>query len=750
VTRSHWHRALAAAAICLSTAVLQAALPTFWQVSTEAEFLKGEVENLAVDTYGRLTLGPTTASVFDSSAPFLWTMVEAPDGAVYVGSGNEGQVHRIDAMGRSTMFFDSSELEVHALASAPGGGLYVGTSPDGKVYKVDAMGRATTLFDPPDKYIWSLAVDRMGNVFAATGDKGIVYKITPAGVGTPFYQTKATHAMSLAFDREGRLLVGTESPGRLFQLDANGKPFVLLDSAYNEIHTLRVDANGTIYAAAVSGRPTGGATTPAPAPGPTPSQPLTPTVTTEVTGFSIADSVVVSAGSTPQAPARPQGPGAGAVYRVLPDGGSDLIWESREDTPYDIAFDADGSVIVATGNQGKVYRLAGDPLRPTLIARVNAQQITTMLRDRAGRLLLSTANPGKVLQLSTARADRGTYTSEVRDAQTVATWGTIKWEARLAAGGKVEIATRSGNTRTPDETWSDWSPIYSDADGSGITSPRARYLQWRAVLSAPAGRGDAPLLTSVTAAYLPRNLRPQVTSITINPPGTVFQRPFPTGDPEIAGFEGDIPDRRFAAQTSTPAASGSPNLGRRAYQRGLLTFVWRAEDDNRDELAYDVLYRREGETTWKTLKKDLADLIVVWDTTSVPNGRYLVRVVASDAPSNSPAAALTGSLDSTTFDIDNTPPTITVTSARRVGTRMVLAFDVRDADSSVQKVDYSLDGDRWQTVYPKDGIPDSRSEQFELTLEGEMATRGVVIRAADALNNIASARGDAPAASGGR
>jgi hypothetical protein len=313
----------------------------------------------------------------------------------------------------------------------------------------------------------------------------------------------------------------------------------------------------------------------------------------------------------------------------------------------------------------------------------------------------------------------------------------------------VEIATRSGNTRTPDETWSDWSAAYSDSNGSGIVSPRARYLQWRATITA-SRTGDAPLLTSVTAAYLPRNLRPKVTSITIHPPGTVFQRPFPTGDPEIAGFEGDTPDRRFAAQTSGANAPGSPNLGRRAYQRGLLTFVWRGEDDNRDELSYDVLYRREGETTWKPLKKGLADQILVWDTTSVPNGRYMLRIVASDAPSNSPTTMLTGSMDSTTFDVDNTPPSITVTGARRDGARVILSFDVRDQDSSVQKVEYSLDGDRWQSIYPKDGIADSRAESFELPLEGEMASRGVIIRAADALNNIASARGEAPPASGRR
>ena len=115
-----------------------------------------------------------------------------------------------------------------------------------------------------------------------------------------------------------------------------------------------------------------------------------------------------------------------------------------------------------------------------------------------------------------------------------------------------------------------------------------------------AARGDSPYLTSVTAAYLPRNLRPRVTSITIHPPGTVFQRPFPV-DPEIAGFEGDLPERRAAAAQGGTASP--PSLGRRAYQKGLLTIVWRAEDDNRDDLTYDVLYRREGETSWKALKR---------------------------------------------------------------------------------------------------------------------------------------------------
>lgn len=728
-----------------AAAALRAAVPTFWQVSTEAELLRGEVENLTIDSYGRLTLGPGAAPIYDATAPFLWTVVRGGDGALYVGTGNDGLVYRIDQAGQGTVFFDADELEVHALAAAPSGGLYVATSPDGRIYHVEGPGRARVLFDPPERYIWSLAVDRSGVVFAGTGDKGVIYRISPDGAGSLFYDTRAAHVMALALDGEGRLLAGTESPGRVFRLDAGGRPFVLLESGYNEIHRIRVAADGTIYAAAVGARRGAAADSesrPAPEPAPQPAA----TVSTEVTVVAVGDAGGSGAAS-PATASRPAGPRAGALFRILSDGGSDLLWESRDDVPYDVAIEPAGSLIVGTGNGGKIYRLSGDPWQAALVARADAQQVTALLSDASGQIVFATSNPGKLFRLGSTRAERGTYISEVRDAQAVAAWGAISWQAMTPAGTSVQIATRSGNTRTPDETWSDWSPAYPDPNGSTIASPRARYLQWRAVLTG--SRTDAPILTSVTAAYLPRNARPRVTSVTVHPPGVVFQRPFPT-DPDIAGFDGDPPDRRAAQPPGSGA--GAPTLGRRVYQKGFQTIAWRAEDDNRDELAYSVLYRLEAETEWKTLREDLTDAIVVWDTTSVPNGRYLVRIVASDARSNSPATTLTGSLDSTTFAIDNAPPVIAVTHIRRDGGRTTISFDVRDDHSTVQKAEFSLDGNRWQTLYPLDGIADSRFESYELTVEGNLAAGSVVIRATDSLNNVSSARGDvlAPAASSRR
>ena len=235
-----------------------ASTPKFFQADTQAAFLRGDVENLSIDVNGQLVLGPATELVYETAAPFLWSMLAASDGSLFVGTGNEGKVFRIDAEGRGSMFFDSAELEVHALAPAPDGGVYVATSPDGKIYKVNRDGAATTFFDPDDKYIWSLAVDAKGNVFAGTGEKGVIYKIAPDGKGAPFYKTNATHATALAFDKAGNLLVGTGSPGRVLRLDPDGKPFVLLDSPFQEIHVLRFDDKGALYVGALSGRPSGG------------------------------------------------------------------------------------------------------------------------------------------------------------------------------------------------------------------------------------------------------------------------------------------------------------------------------------------------------------------------------------------------------------------------------------------------------------------------------------------------------------
>ncbi len=731
--------AIAAAMTAIAPATLRAASATFWTVSTQADFLKGDAEDVSIDSDGRLFLGPSPSLVAETSAPFIWTAILGADGTLWAGTGNEGLVLRVGRDGKLSTFFDAPELEVHALAAAPTGGLYVGTSPDGRIYHVSADGTSRVFFDPSDKYIWALAVDGSGNVFAATGDKGIIYKIAPDGTGAPFYRTNAGNVVSLAFTKSGDLIAGTESPGRVFRIDSAGKAFVLLDSPFREIHAVRLADDGTIYAVAVNGTQGGDsrATDPLPAPEST-RQPVA-SVSTEITAITAVDN---SAGSATPAlassrPARKTG--RGAIYRIKPDGMWDVMWDSGDDSPYDIVIEPAGSLLVGTGTEGKIFRVSGEPARATLLARASARQVTSLLREPDGRIIGAASNPGKLFALTPAAARRGTFESDVRDAGTVASWGVIRWRASGSPTG-VTLFTRTGNTATPDETWSVWSPGYTTAGGEQIVSPSARYLQWRAVLASASGTG--PVLTSVTTAYLPRNLRPEVSTITVHPPGVVFQRPFSTGETELAGFDDAAADARFASQAAanaTPGQAGpAPALGRRIYQKGLQTFVWKADDENDDRLQYDILYRREGETTWKLLHKGLSDPIYVWDTTSVPDGTYFVKVAASDALSNSPGAALVGELESVSFDIDNTAPRIELQPAARAGARTTLSFAVRDEQSPIQRVEYSLDASRWRLAYPKDGIADSRREEFVIKLDDTEAARSVIIRATDAMNNVAT------------
>lgn len=715
----------------LTLAGVRAAGPEVWRAATQAEFLKGDLEQVAVDEHGRLTLGPTIARVYDAGVPVVWTAVSDAAGVTYLGTGNDGKVMKVDASGRGSVFFDAQELQVHALALAPGGGLYVGTSPDGRVYKVDAAGNATPFFDPEEKYIWAIAVDGSGRLSVATGDpKGRVYRVTPQGAATPFYTSGATHVVAMTVDAERRLVVGTESPGRVFRLNADGRPFLLLDTTLQEVRALRTDRDGRIYVVAQArrtGSDTGGGDA-APAPAPEAPRAPVPTVTVSITSMSVADPPPAAAASSRSE----SGPVTGAIFRIDADSASEQIWETRDETPYDVLPLDEGGVLVATGHQGKIFRLDGEPVRATLLGRVPGRQ-AVQFTSVAGRTLVATANIGALVRVERTPAERGTYTSDVRDAKAVSRWGTLAWRATAPAGTRVEVATRSGNTPTPDDGWSEWSAVHTNGDGSPITSPSARYLQWRMTLS---GKGASPVVTSISAAYLQRNQRPAVTGLVLHPPGVVFQKPFSTGETEIAGYRAEAAEKRLSNQGQPPPSTGAPTLGRRTYQQGLQTIVWKGDDANGDDLAYDVAYRREGDTAWTTLASGLTDAIYVWDTSSVPSGSYVVRIGATDAPSQPAAAALRGEVESSLVQVDSVAPVVTIKNVTRNGERVSVAVEIRDQHSAIQKLEYAIDGGAWEAAYPADGLLDSRSETLALSLPASVVGKALVVRATDALHNV--------------
>jgi hypothetical protein len=96
------------------------------------------------------------------------------------------------------------------------------------------------------------------------------------------------------------------------------------------------------------------------------------------------------------------------------------------------------------------------------------------------------------------------------------------------------------------------------------------------------------------------------------------------------------------------------------------------------------------------------------------------------------------------LEIDNAPPLIDIRGAKFEGGRTTITFDVKDDHSVIQRVEYSIDGMRWRSVFPTDGVADSKEEHYELVVDGELGDRGLTLRASDAMNNVANGHVDRP------
>lgn len=724
----------AVALACLATP-LQAAQPQFFRIEGARDFLDGDSEGVSVDSEGRLRLAPASKLLHDTEAPFVWCLARDGKGNLYAGTGNDGKVFRVDPDGKASLFFDAPELEVHALAIGPGSRLYVGSSPDGKVYVVDDGGIGRPFYDPDDKYIWALAFDASGNLLVATGAEARLHRVDPKGNGQVVLTASDTHLVSLAV-AGADAYAGSSPSGIVYRLDAAGKTFVLHDSPYREVKALATGKDGSLYAAVVEAKERDEAR-PLPMPAPTPSPAAATPEVTITESFSLLPQAPPTPGPRPSEAARATGQ-KGALLRILPTGEVDTLWSSADEIPHAL-LKTTGAVLVATGNKARLFEIRDDRTW-SMLGAFPGEQLTALLSGEDGGVFFATSNPGKLLWLGAKPGERGSFTSKVKDTDTLSTWGRIRWEAELPDGTSLQITTRAGNTSTPDATWSDWSPGYSQKEGDPIVSERARFLQVRTAL---VGKGDAtPVLDTVSAAYLQRNLRPQVQNITVYGPGEIFQKPVSvTGEVEVLGFEpGEAPETRPASQTPLPRAMSPTAYSRKLYQRGLQTFQWKADDPNGDALVYDVQYRAVGDARLRTLRKGTSDAVLAWDTSSVPNGRYLIRVTARDTPGNPEALALSGDKESEPFDVDNTPPTVSLVAAS--GSPVRVRALVRDDMSLLRKAEYTVDGGRWHAVHPTDGINDAREETYEITLSAlpEPGPHSLVVRATDLLGNVSTAR----------
>lgn len=698
--------------------------PVIWQISTRGELLKGDARGVSISDTGVLMLAPNLTEVFNTEQAFVWSTAADNQGNVYLGTGHDGKIFRVSADGRGALFYDAAELDVTALAAGRDGSLFAGTSPDGKVYRLGANGQAEVFFDPADKYIWSLAVMGDGSLAVGTGDSGKLYRVRTTGAkpeSSLLISTNQTHVMSLAVTAQGDLIAGTDPGGLVLRISPEGKAFALFDAPLREIHALAPAADGSIYALALSEAASTGRQSSTPIPAPQPAEGgATPTASVTITAIDEGGAPIQTQGQ----PGRSRtdiSAARSAVFRILPDGANDVVWSSPTVTAFAVAPALQaGSVLIGTADKGRVYSVTNDG-RDTLLLQSPEAQISSFI-VRGAQIYAASSNQGKLFRFGKDLVVEGSYESPVRDAKLTATWGRVWWRG----SGNVELQTRTGNGEQPDSTWSDWSAAYKDPQGNQITSPRARFIQWRATLRA-AGSGGPTWMEDTSVAYLPRNVAPEVLSITSLPIGVGLQQVAQIQvDPnlESSGLDPSL----FGAVAQVPP--------RRLFQRGARSFQWQAEDRNGDTLEYAIYYRPLNENTFRLLRDKLRDNFYTIDGATLADGRYVIKVIASDAPDNPLGQALFGERLSEPVDIDNTPPVLRAVQGPNSGaTRAV--FEVVDATGKVKRADFSIDGSLWTPVFPDDGIADSGSERYTIEIPAlGPGEHTVSLRAFDGSGNV--------------
>jgi hypothetical protein len=707
----------------------------FWQVGSFEEFLQGTLSNVSLDTEGELHLAPGARVVFNPEEALALSLASDRKGNVYIGTGHQGKVFRVDSALHSNLLFTAREPDIFALAAGPDGSLYVGSSPEGKVYRVTPDGQSKVFYDPHTKYIWALALDEAGRLYVATGDKGQIFRVDATGKAALFFDSKQTHIMCLAFERDGNLLAGSVPNGLIYRITPQGKGFVLYEANLPEIHDLVTDSSGRIYAAALGGA--GGKGSPELFV-PPPSSPVPGGVTTVTVVAS--DEAPVGGGSAAQTPpgeaANPpsfnrQTPvvnampnfqipqGRGSLIEILPDSTTETIWSSNSESVFGLAVRGN-HVLFSTDSNGRIFdMIPGRSAQRLNLVTETHESLATRLMTKGSDLYVATSNIAQLVRIEQGVAAEGSYESPVKDTKFISHWGVLAWRGEIPAGTTLEFFTRSGNSERPDQTWSDWAGPYHSSNGSPVTSPPARYIQWKAVFHASGA--SSPTLNDVTVSYLNQNLPPQIRSLNVS---TAGERTSLAG----GSSPGLVPGATISV--GVPPGAGSPG-------KAPVTLTWQADDPNNDQLTYSLYVKATDEEEWHLLKDKLRQTNYTIEPGSLPDGKYVARLVASDEESNPPELARKSELLSAPFWVDNTPPQVRVLRQNVSNGEAEVVFEVEDSTSPLRSAETSLDGKEWKDLLSDDGIIDSRQETFTVRLSKLDAGEHVVaLRAYDTAGNL--------------
>jgi hypothetical protein len=393
------------------------------------------------------------------------------------------------------------------------------------------------------------------------------------------------------------------------------------------------------------------------------------------------------------APPRPPRPAqASYVYKVTKDGFVTDIF--NENAVFFCLTVQDKELLVGTGNSAQLFAVepASEEQKIVYTDR-RASQLTAVVAS-GDDLYVGTANPAKLIKLAKVFAREGTYTSDLIDAGQPARWGKLQIEADIPNDCNVLTACRSGNVKDAnDKSFSGWTELKEVIGPMQLDCPVNRFCQYKLVLRSNDGR-ESPIVREVTVADTVPNLAPRVESIT------------------VTRLEG-------------------PN------KSGVFKISYDVKDDNGDKLIYKIDFRKVARTGWIEIAHDVESSNFEWDGKTVEDGRYEIRVTASDERSNTPETKLTGSRVSDTVVVDNTAPAVTKHKLEKAGKTLTLKLRVSDELSAIGKVEYTIDSDaNWMGVIPDDLVYDTTSEDFTIVADKLSAGQHVIaLRMADAVGN---------------
>ena len=703
--------------------------------ASSSDLLKGKTENIVIGSRGTIQLGSAwEAPVKEFEDVWSINSIVVSGGTVYVGTSPNGGIYKY-SLGKLTKIYPEksekkpackkvkkdkdantpgdantvddkeylSNEHIFAMATDVAGRLLAGISGDKCRLCRFKNDKNEVIFElDEDKYIFAIEVDAGGNIYLGTGPEGKVYKLDSSGKKPQIvYDSQDKNILALATGQDGFVYAGSDSRGLIYKINPRTKTAtVLYDSDEPEITALLFTEDGVLHAAATSAKIVKAQTkfaTQSPLAGRPDAK--SPKKTSDAKGglklkiANIKGAVSKTPSKGPTPPRKPARPGqASYIYKITSDGFVTNVFS--EAAVFFCLAEQDKSLLVGTGNNAQLFTVDPASEQQTIIYEDKQASQITALNVRRDAVYLGTANPAKLIKLGSGFASRGTYSSDLIDAGQPAKWGKLQIEADIPQGCKVRMASRSGNVKdVNDPTFSKWTELVEVTQPIQLRCPPGRFCQYKLVLQSNGPK--TPIIREIAVASSVPNLAPKVQSVGVGRITT-------------------------------------------ADKKGTFKISFKAKDDNGDKMIYKIDFRKIGRTNWIELKDELETATFEWDGKTVEDGRYEVRVTASDERSNTTATKLTGSRISEQVIVDNTAPVIKRHSIDKRKKTITLKLFVSDVFSAIGRLNYTVDSnEKWKGTMPDDMVYDTTDEYFTIVIDKlEPGEHIIAVRIADSVGNI--------------